>query len=122
MEYRICFTGVMLCCQSVLAGPCNTYKERCPTGKEMTDDRVCFALLIGRNRKVQSAIRDIPAIRSNGGASRCQLITDPTGYSVTNSSANSPCVTDRCLLTFSIRKSNIGGILFPFERLPFSKL
>ncbi|HLL41826.1 MAG TPA: hypothetical protein VK369_01755 [Segetibacter sp.] len=57
MEYRICFTGVMLCCQSVLTGPCNTYKERCRTGKEMTDDRVCFALLFGRKRKVQSAIK-----------------------------------------------------------------
>src|SRR5690242_8561563 len=50
---------------------------------------LCFALLYTRKRKVQSARRDMPAIRSKGGTSRCQLITDPAGYSVIKSSANS---------------------------------
>ncbi len=88
----------------------------------MTEARVCFALSYGRKRKVQSPMSDMPAIISNGGASRCQLITVPGGYSVTNSSANSSRFIDRCLLTLVIRKSNIEGIFFPFERLPLSKL
>jgi len=112
----------MLCCQSVRAGPLITYKERRFTAKEITDALVCFALSYGLKRKVQLAMRDMPAIKSNGGASRCQFITDSGGYSVTNSSANSAGFTERCLLTFSLRKSNTGGISSPFVILPLSKL
>lgn len=44
--------------------------------------------IIGKNvvlRLVTAS--ETPAINAKGGASRCQLITEPTGYSVTNSSA-----------------------------------
>src|ERR1044071_3700131 len=112
----------MLCCHSLRAGPCITYKERRFTGTEITDDLFCFDLSCGRKRNVQSAISDMPAIRSKGGASRCQLMTEPTGYSITSNSANALGGIESRLPTFSMRKSNTGGISFPFVRLPFSKL
>src|SRR5215212_326966 len=86
-EYLTVFTGIVLCSHSVLAVPFIIYNERGFTFSEIVANRVCFSLSYGLNLKIQSESSDTPAIVSNGGASRCQLMTDPTGYSVTRNCA-----------------------------------
>src|SRR5688572_25697195 len=112
----------MLCSHSDLAGPFIRYRERFFTGNEIIALRPCFVLSCGRKRKVQSVSNDIPTIKSKGGASRCQFITDPTGYSVTKSSEKSFLTIERCLLTLSISGWNDSGIAFPLVSTRLSKL
>lgn len=61
------------------------YKDRGCTGKEITALRFCFVLSCGRNLNTQSERSDMQAITSKG-ASLCQLITEPGGYSITSHS------------------------------------
>ncbi len=80
MEYRLFLTGAMLCCHSFLALPFITYSDRRRTLKLIIAFRDCLALTAGLNRNLQSESSEIPATISNGGASRCQLITEPSGF------------------------------------------
>lgn len=92
------------------------------TGIEITDLRFCLAFSWGLNLKMQSDSKEIPAIRSNGGASLCQLITAPGGYSVRRSSANSSAGIERCAATLFTNEAKAAGISFPFVRDLLSKL
>lgn len=82
----------------------------------MTDSLPCFSFACGRILKMQSDSKDTPAIRSNGGASRCQLITEPAGYSVNNTSAKWCASIERNKATWLIRGKKAEGTCFPFER------
>ena len=64
----------------------------------------------------------MPAITSKGGASLCQFITAPGGYSVINNSANACDGVERKDPTRWISCSKHPGISLPFERLLLSKL
>jgi putative protein-disulfide isomerase len=80
MEYRTTDTGAVLYSHSFLTGPIIMYRDRCFTGNEITDFADLSDLSYGLSLKTQSAASEIPAMLSNGGASRCQLITELTGY------------------------------------------
>jgi hypothetical protein len=110
-------TGNMLCCHSSLASFSIIYRLRLFTGIEMTDPLFCLVLSWGLRRKIQSASREMPAIRPKGEASLCQLMTDPGGYSVTSSSAISLFSVCRKDATFSIRGTNGRGIVSPFGKM-----
>lgn len=112
----------MLCCQSVRAMPLTMYKERRLTVSEIIVFRFCFAFSYGRKRKTESDKREMPAMISKGGASLCQLITEPAGYSVNNNSANARGDNERNFATLSIRKLKAAGMSFPLDRDRLSKL
>ena len=120
MEYRNDFAGVVLCSQSLRAGPSITYNDRRRTGTETIDFRDCFALSCGRNLNVQSDNKEIPMITSNGGPSRCQLITAPSGYS---STSNSPIglLSDKWSVTLLIKGWNVSGMGAPRDNFLESK-
>ena len=88
IEYLVAFTAPVLCSHSDLAASLIMYSDLRLTGNDSIDFRPCFSFSYGRNLNVQSDNSEIPAIISKGGASRCQLITEPTGYSVINNSEN----------------------------------
>lgn len=58
---------------------------------------------------------------SKGGASLCQLMTEPTGYSVSNNSAKALAGSARTADTFLIRNWKQPGISFPFDSDRLSK-
>ena len=62
---------------------------------------------------MQSFNKQTPAMMSNGGASRCQLITAPGGYSSTSSSAIEDSSIPMWDVTFFIRLLNFQ-VFFTF--------
>lgn len=91
-------------------------------GNEIKLLRFCFVLSYGLNLNRQSDRSEMPIMMSKGGASLCQLITDPTGYSVMSSSAMDISGVDKWADTFFIMEWNAAGISFPFDSDRFSKL